>query len=169
MPAMLAKPCGRSRRGFHLRAWRASRQENDPMAKKPPKEYPIAAPTAAEWREGKKRALAMIQDMARCEQECIEAEPKYVTRPQHNIVYAHLFGVDTTMSLGVQVAFASVLTHYIGNIVHGVVPDAHYLSRTLPRAPAMVWPTKCSATVSMSPAAVARRGQVAAPEGVSHG
>lgn len=77
-----------------------------------------------EWREGRRRALAMLRDLEAvsldetdCEDDCRDR------RPQENVAYCHLLGMMSCKSNGVLVAFSSVLTHYMGNCAKGGVPD----------------------------------------------
>lgn len=78
----------------------------------------------AEWREGHRRALAMLRDLrdtsldeTDCESDCREG------RPQENVSYPHLLGLMSTKSNGVLTAFASVLTQYIGSCERSGVPE----------------------------------------------
>lgn len=80
--------------------------------------------TNAEWREGHRRAVAMLRDLegtslneTHYEDDCRGG------RPQENVAYCHLLGMMSTKSNGVLVAFSAVLTHYMGNCATSGVPD----------------------------------------------
>jgi hypothetical protein len=80
--------------------------------------------TDAEWREGHRRAIAMLRDLrdtsldeTDCEDDCRDG------RPQENVAYSHLLGMMSAKSNGVLVAFSSVITTYIGGCERMGVPD----------------------------------------------
>jgi len=95
------------------------------MAKSKVNQEPILLPSDPEaWREGLRRALAMLRDLESvsaddtdCKDDCRGG------RPQENVVYGHLLGIISTRSDAILAAFSSVLTHYMGNAAHGGIPD----------------------------------------------
>jgi len=105
------------------------------MPTKPP------APTPAEWREGKKRAIALLRDLEEHKVDDMDLEDDCRDgRPQQNVVYPHLVRVMATHNSGVLQAFSSVLTHYVGNAARAGVPDIEPTSRRMRKPIAQCWP-----------------------------
>jgi len=136
------------------------------MAKKKSTQSPIAITcNRDEWREGHRRAIAMFRDLRSisgdeldCQDDCRDG------RPQENVVYGHLLGLISTRSDDVLAAFASVLTHYLGNCEHGGVPDIEIGEGPSPIVTEMRDPIRMQvgrpsrATISMKPFAEVANG-----------
>lgn len=121
------------------------------MTNEKPSSTPLQQPTPEEWREGKKRAVALLRDL----EEIPSGETDYQNdgrdgRPQQNVVYTHLFALLTTRNQGVYIAFSSALTHFLGNVMHIGVQDLPVFSRELRRPIPVDWAREANAPVSMN-------------------
>jgi hypothetical protein len=111
---------------------------------------PFYQPTPAEWQEGRRRVLALIHDLNSGPKARMSLDPEDLEGgPQENVVHPHLFGLSLSRNIGVQVAFASILTDWLGAIVSG--EDGGDVRRRGKAPVPMTWPTTSSATIPLGP------------------
>jgi hypothetical protein len=87
------------------------------------------------WLEGQNRAIALlrdIEDMGTAEMDALDQDRD--GKPQSNVVFRHLISLLDMRDHDVLAAFSVVLTHYVGNAVHGANIDVDLVDRET-RAP----------------------------------
>jgi hypothetical protein len=97
--------------------------------------------TDVEWREGKRRAVALLRELQSLPTDELDCQSKYRDgRPQQNVVGSHLIGLMLTQNPGVLAAFGAVMTHFIGHAIHGGAPYLNRVIQEMRKPITTTWP-----------------------------